>query len=59
MFLQSLRFFLKCLKRLHVSVLWRAAQRDLMQIHCINPRDYAEGNYKRVDERPFGVAPVW
>ncbi|WP_104511332.1 tRNA (guanosine(37)-N1)-methyltransferase TrmD [Acinetobacter indicus] len=35
----------------------RAAQRDLMQIHCINPRDYAEGNYKRVDERPFGGGP--
>ena len=35
----------------------RAAQRDLMQIHCINPRDYAKGNYKRVDERPFGGGP--
>ena len=35
----------------------RAAQRELMQIHCINPRDYAEGNYKRVDERPFGGGP--
>ncbi len=28
-----------------------------MQIHCINPRDYAQGNYKRVDERPFGGGP--
>ena len=35
----------------------RAAQRNLMQIHCINPRDYAQGNYKRVDERPFGGGP--
>ena len=35
----------------------RAAQRELMQIHCINPRDYAQGNYKRVDERPFGGGP--
>ncbi len=35
----------------------RAAQRDLMQIHCINPREFAEGNYKRVDERPFGGGP--
>ena len=24
---------------------------------CINPRDFAEGNYKRVDERPFGGGP--
>ena len=35
----------------------RAAKRELMQIHCINPRDYAQGNYKRVDERPFGGGP--
>ena len=35
----------------------RAAKRDLMQIHCINPREFAEGNYKRVDERPFGGGP--
>ena len=35
----------------------RAAKRELMQIHCINPRDFATGNYKRVDERPFGGGP--
>ena len=35
----------------------RAAKRDLMQITCINPRDFAQGNYKRVDERPFGGGP--
>ena len=35
----------------------RAAKSDLVQVTCINPRDYAEGNYKRVDERPFGGGP--
>ena len=35
----------------------RAAKRDIVQVHCINPRDFAEGNYKRVDERPFGGGP--
>jgi tRNA (guanine37-N1)-methyltransferase len=35
----------------------RAAKRDLIQVHCINPREFAEGNYKRVDERPFGGGP--
>ena len=35
----------------------RAAKRDIVQVTCINPRDYAEGNYKRVDERPFGGGP--
>ncbi len=32
----------------------RAAKRDIVQVTCINPRDFAEGNYRRVDERPFG-----
>ncbi|MDO4223140.1 MAG: tRNA (guanosine(37)-N1)-methyltransferase TrmD [Acinetobacter sp.] len=35
----------------------RAKKRDLVQIHCINPRDFAQGNYKKVDERPFGGGP--
>ena len=35
----------------------RAAKNELIQVHCINPREFAEGNYKRVDERPFGGGP--
>ena len=35
----------------------RAAKRNIVQLHCINPREFAEGNYKRVDERPFGGGP--
>ena len=35
----------------------RAAKHDLIQVYCINPREFAEGNYKRVDERPFGGGP--
>lgn len=35
----------------------RAVQRQLVQIICINPREFAQGNYKRVDERPFGGGP--
>ncbi len=35
----------------------RAAKRDIVQVTCINPRDFAEGNYRRVDERPFGGGP--
>ena len=35
----------------------RAAKRSVVQVTCINPRDFAEGNYKRVDERPFGGGP--
>jgi tRNA (guanine37-N1)-methyltransferase len=29
----------------------------LLSIHGWNPRDYAEGNYRRVDDRPFGGGP--
>ena len=28
-----------------------------LSIHGWNPRDYATGNYRRVDERPFGGGP--
>ena len=35
----------------------RAAKREIIQVTCINPRDFATGNYKRVDERPFGGGP--
>jgi len=35
----------------------RASKRDMVQVTCINPRDFAQGNYKRVDERPFGGGP--
>lgn len=35
----------------------RANKRELIQFNCINPRDFAQGNYRRVDERPFGGGP--
>ncbi|GAB3052021.1 tRNA (guanosine(37)-N1)-methyltransferase TrmD [Acinetobacter apis] len=35
----------------------RAVKREIVQIHCINPRDFAEGSYQRVDERPYGGGP--
>lgn len=28
-----------------------------MAVHLWNPRDYAQGNYRRVDDRPFGGGP--
>ena len=35
----------------------RATKRQIAKVTCINPRDFAQGNYKRVDERPFGGGP--
>ena len=39
------------------GVTGRARERGLLDIHGWNPRDYAEGNYRRVDDRPFGGGP--
>ncbi len=39
------------------GVVGRAQERNLLAIHGWNPRDYASGNYRRVDERPFGGGP--
>lgn len=29
----------------------------LVDVHFTNPRDFADGNYRRVDDRPFGGGP--
>jgi tRNA (guanine37-N1)-methyltransferase len=39
------------------GVLGRARERGLLSLHGWNPRDYATGNYRRVDDRPFGGGP--
>jgi len=35
----------------------RAYETGLVDVHLHNPRDFSEGNYKRVDDRPFGGGP--
>ncbi|MCM2253554.1 MAG: tRNA (guanosine(37)-N1)-methyltransferase TrmD [Ramlibacter sp.] len=35
----------------------RAFQSKQVDVHLWNPRDFAEGNYHRVDDRPFGGGP--
>jgi tRNA (guanine37-N1)-methyltransferase len=39
------------------GVVGRAQVRKLLALQGWNPRDYAEGNYRRVDDRPFGGGP--
>ncbi|MHC9085890.1 tRNA (guanosine(37)-N1)-methyltransferase TrmD [Luteimonas sp. RIT-PG2_3] len=39
------------------GVVGRAQERGLLSIHGWNPRDHAQGNYRRVDDRPFGGGP--
>nr|WP_315426497.1 tRNA (guanosine(37)-N1)-methyltransferase TrmD [uncultured Albidiferax sp.] len=35
----------------------RAFETGLVDVHLWNPRDFADGNYRRVDDRPFGGGP--
>lgn len=35
----------------------RAYESGQVDVHLTNPRDFADGNYKRVDDRPFGGGP--
>lgn len=35
----------------------RAAARGLIQLHCINPRDFAHDRHQTVDGRPYGGGP--
>lgn len=39
------------------GVVGRAGERGLLSLHGWNPRDHADGNYRRVDDRPFGGGP--
>ena len=39
------------------GVLGRARARGLLELAGWNPRDHAEGAYRRVDDRPFGGGP--
>jgi len=39
------------------GVVGRARERGLLELQGWNPRDFATGNYRRVDDRPFGGGP--
>lgn len=39
------------------GVLRRAFQNGIVSLSFFNPRDYSTGNYKRIDERPYGGGP--
>ncbi|MBK7001499.1 MAG: tRNA (guanosine(37)-N1)-methyltransferase TrmD [Rhodoferax sp.] len=42
---------------LRLGVTRRAFASGQVAVQCTNPRDFAEGNYRRVDDRPFGGGP--
>lgn len=42
---------------LKIGITRRAFEPGLVDVHFSNPRDFALGNYRRVDDRPFGGGP--
>jgi len=40
-----------------VGILGRAINKDLLQLKCWNPRDYAHDRHRTVDDRPYGGGP--
>ena len=39
------------------GVVGRAKERELLALHCENPRDYADDVHRTVDDRPYGGGP--
>lgn len=42
---------------IQVGVTGRAAKRDLIELHCWNPRDFTQDVHRTVDDRPYGGGP--
>jgi tRNA (guanine37-N1)-methyltransferase len=40
-----------------VSIIKRARERGLLDIHLVDIRDFAEGKHRKVDDRPYGGGP--
>ena len=39
------------------GVVGRAAEQNLLELHCWNPRDYTRDRHRTVDDRPYGGGP--
>jgi tRNA (guanine37-N1)-methyltransferase len=39
------------------SIIAQARKKGILDIHCIDIRDFADNRYRRVDDRPFGGGP--
>lgn len=42
---------------IQVGVTGRAAKRNLIELHCWNPRDFTNDVHRTVDDRPYGGGP--
>ena len=39
---------------LSATVIGRAIEAGVVAVHCTNPRDFASGRYRQVDDTPYG-----
>ena len=39
------------------SMLRQAVEREKVELHLVNLRDFGEGNYRQIDDTPFGGGP--
>ncbi|HEY6476976.1 MAG TPA: tRNA (guanosine(37)-N1)-methyltransferase TrmD [Polyangia bacterium] len=42
---------------LSTTVIGRAIEAGVVAVHCTNPRDFAPGRYRQVDDTPYGGGP--
>ena len=42
---------------LSIGITRRAFESKQVDVRLWNPRDYADGTYRRIDDRPFGGGP--
>ena len=42
---------------MRVGMTRRALDMKRLQLELINPRDFADGNHRQVDDRPYGGGP--
>jgi tRNA (guanine37-N1)-methyltransferase len=58
MHVQVVSLFPEMIKNIvEFGVVGRAVQRELLEVHCINPRDYTVDAHRTVDDRPYGGGP--
>ena len=39
------------------SMIRKAINNGILDIHIVNPRDFSKGNYQQIDDTPFGGGP--
>ena len=42
---------------LSATVIGRAIEAGVLAVHCTNPRDFAPGRHRQVDDTPYGGGP--